>query len=251
MIKVRRQNSPRRLSKGLQKTQEHCSDFDRCPIEYEDGNKTLEFDQSIYGHASVKKALIDSQHKKCCFCEAKFLANTHGDVEHYRPKGAIKQDKESDLAKPGYYWLAYTWNNLYWCCPTCNRTYKKNFFPLRDPTKRARSPQDCLEAEEPLILDPGGSEDPRDHIEFRQELAIGKTCEGRTTVEVIGLNRADLWEERHACLAEIKIMREILTIWERGGTPELKECAKAAELKLRSAVGPEAKFSAMVTDYLS
>jgi len=117
--------------------------------------------------------------------------------------------------------------------------------------KRALSHHDGLAAEEPLILDPGGGEDPRNHIRFRQELAIGKTCEGRTTVEVIGLNRAGLCEDRLERLGQIRSLQRIIAIWESGNTPGLAVHAKEAQRKLKMAVRQEAKFSAMVADNLS
>ena len=74
---------------------------------------------------------------------------------------------------------------------------KKYFFPLVDPTKRARSHNDDVNHERPLILDPGGVNDPRSsHICFRHEIAKGITKAGRMTVDIIDLNRSALIEER-------------------------------------------------------
>lgn len=49
---------------------------------------SMPFDSNIYGDSSVKQLLITDQHEKCCFCESKFLDNSYGDVEHFRPKAA-------------------------------------------------------------------------------------------------------------------------------------------------------------------
>ena len=78
-----------------------------CAV-YEQSKRKFDFKSSIYGHQSVKTALLSMQHDKCCFCESKVTAISYGDVEHYRPKAAYKQNKSDKLSETGYYWLAYT-----------------------------------------------------------------------------------------------------------------------------------------------
>ena len=59
------------------------------------------------------------------------------------------------MEQPGYFWLAYVWENLFFACQLCNQTFKQNLFPLANPTKRrARSHMDDLSAEEPLLIHP-------------------------------------------------------------------------------------------------
>ncbi len=232
MIRISKVTAPKRLSEGVNRTEIDCLDFDSYSNEYKVGKRKMEFDRRIYGHDCVKKALLESQHQKCCYCEAKFLANSHGDVEHYRPKGAVRQGKGSSPVKPGYYWMAYRWENLYFCCEICNRSHKRDLFPLRHPHRRSVSHHDDLKKEEPLILDPGGNEDPRDHITFRQELAVGRTCEGKTTIEMIGLNRPDLCERRLGNLKKMKTLRKIVLISKDTGPPGFEKLAEEAKLAL-------------------
>ena len=52
------------------------------------------FEQKIYGHSIVKRALKAAQHDKCAYCEAIFAGNASGDVEHFRPK-AFQPVKQS------------------------------------------------------------------------------------------------------------------------------------------------------------
>ena len=158
--------------------------------------KSLSLSEISMVHTVVRETLKKAQNGKCCFCEGKFAAFAAADVEHYRPKGAVRQKEKSKAVLPGYFWLAYSWENLYWCCQVCNRSNKRDFFPLKDPAKRARSHADNLAEEEPLILDPGGLDDPSEHIGFHQELAVGLTEVGTNTIQLIGLNRAALVEER-------------------------------------------------------
>ena len=121
---------------------------------FDAGNTTFSFDKSIYAHKSVKELLRAVQYNKCCFCEARINHISHGDVEHFRPKAGYQIDDNQALIKPGYYWLAYDFSNLFFCCQICNQTYKKNYFPLADETKRANSHRDDFSLEESLILHP-------------------------------------------------------------------------------------------------
>ena len=251
MIRVEKPHAPQRLRRGEEVTQKNCEEYDTNSADYKTGSRVFRFEREIYGHNSVREVLKECQHAKCCFCEGRFIAYAAGDVEHYRPKGAVRQDKASGVVRPGYFWLAYTWENLYWCCQTCNRSNKREFFPLTDPTKRAMSHNDDLAQEEPLIIDPGGGVDPRDHIRFQQDRAVGATELGRTTIQVVGLNRLDLLEARLTRLDEIKRLVEIVAVWESSAPRQLKELAISARRELDKAVAPESVFSAMVTDYLS
>lgn len=252
MIQVNKPpTAPTKLNEGEKLTKEDCESFTKNAVVYQRGEVKFTFNQKIYNHKTVKNTLRNAQFQKCCFCEGKFGANAYGDIEHYRPKGAVQQDKWSRQEMPGYFWLAYSWDNLYWCCQVCNRGNKKNLFPLRNPSSRARSFTDCLSLEEPLILDPGGSEDPRQHINFRKELAVSQTEEGETTIRVLGLNRPDLVEERRTKLAELQVLLCIVKFPENSGPPEYHVLKEQAIQMLAASVEAGAKFSSMATDCLN
>ncbi len=74
---------------------------------------------TVYSDISVRKVLLKMFHGKCAYCESKITAIYNGDIEHFRPKGEIK---EANPSKPGYYWLAADWDNLLFACPFCNQT---------------------------------------------------------------------------------------------------------------------------------
>src|SRR5207253_16064 len=138
------------LSRGSQKQANHCSDYLLRKTEYDAGKLLFQFDASIYGAKAVKKALIEAQHSKCCFCESK--TGYDGDVEHFRPKAGYQQAPKGRLLRPGYYWLAYTWDNLLLSCSACNQRHKRNLFPLTNPNQRAKSHADDVTLETPLFL---------------------------------------------------------------------------------------------------
>jgi len=164
----------------------------------------LTIKSSIYAASDVKQTLInDMQHSKCCFCESKITHVAYGDVEHFRPKKAVLQDGQ--LKRPGYYWLAYTWENLLLSCELCNRRKKRNKFPI-DGT-RAETPEDDLEQEYPLFIDPAGPDDPEMLISFTdlgRAIAVDGNRRGDTTIRELGLDRDPLQERRQKRVQDVK-----------------------------------------------
>ena len=160
------------------------------------GNTDFCFDSKVYAHDSVKEQMMKDQHRKCAYCE-QHKNGDFGCVEHYRPKGGFG----SPLQKPGYYWLAYDWQNLLFSCSECNTSYKRNLFPLVNENARDIEHRD-ISNEEPTIINPATT-DPGEHIEFsefiiRPKLIDGQeSLQGKTTIGVFRLNdRKDLKERR-------------------------------------------------------
>ena len=245
---------PAALRAGADRTREDCDAYDANAAAYSGGMRRFDFDRAIYGHETVRTALRKAQHRKCCYCEGRFDAFAAADVEHYRPKGAVRQDRESQTLRPGYYWLAYSWDNLYWCCQVCNRSGKKDLFPLVDPVARARSHRDDVARESPLLLDPGGTDDPRAHVRFRLEYAVDQTDAGRRTIDVLDLNRPPLIEERRRCLRRLRELQGLQDVVQRldtdGLKPEVIELRERARRELARAPSHSAIFSAMAADFL-
>jgi hypothetical protein len=208
------------------------------------------FNKRIYGHESVKRALRRAQHSKCCYCEGYFAGQAAGDVEHYRPKACVQQEPGGPNQYPGYYWLAYDWANLYYVCEQCNRVGKRNLFPLVDPARRARRPDDPVTAETPMIIDPGGTEDPRDHIRFRGPVPFGITNVGRATIALLRLDRTDLTTARLHHLKLLKLLRLIASGRLEAIDQGVAEEREDARRELDQAAGPEGIYSAMAQDFL-
>ncbi len=87
-------------SKGKVETDKNCAAYEADPAVYDSGAETFNFDSGIYGHESVKAALIQTQNKKCCFCESKITHIAYGDVEHFRPKAGYRQYPDDPLGRP-------------------------------------------------------------------------------------------------------------------------------------------------------
>lgn len=235
-------------------TSELCKQYDLEPHEYNIGSKKLQFDNKIYGDSKLKEQLRIDQNGKCAFCEQNIVSLSHGDVEHYRPKGGYSQNEKDDLHKPGYYWLAYEWNNLLLVCEICNRRHKKNYFPLRNPEKRALNHHQDISQEKPFFVNPY-IENPGLLIGFRREVAFGKDRRhrGKKTIETIGLNRSskkpfykDLLEDRREYLI---VMTHINNISKKnpGGELSAAEIDEANQI-IKNAKKKSSKFSAMLRE---
>jgi hypothetical protein len=157
---------------------------------------------------------------KCAFCESEIRTAQHGDVEHFRPKGAITNRDGSGVLlstgedHPGYYWLAYAWENLLPSCVLCNQPStepngvslgKRNYFPLADETTRAEAPGDEA-AEGPLLIHPVIDE-PDKYLGIDKTgvmYAIDGSPRGQTCIDIFGLNDRELPAARKRVYDDVK-----------------------------------------------
>jgi uncharacterized protein (TIGR02646 family) len=248
MIKIRRPSKvPAILAReGVIETAALCRQFRSDPAKYRSESRAFAFDSNIYGHETVKSELKFMQHSKCCFCEAFLTHISSGDVEHFRPKAGFRQRDEDGLERPGYYWLAYAWDNLLFCCEICNRRHKRNLFPLADHSSRARDPDHSLAQESPLFVNPT-ADDPTAFISFRDEtpFAVDGNEKGITTIEALGLHRSELSDDRLRHLRIIRLLASLAI--GQPATPEGKE-ARALIDQLRADAG---EYAGMVRAELS
>jgi hypothetical protein len=183
--------------------------------------KGQEYEISASLYKKMRQVLYDAFHGKCAYCERKFVLDQSGDIDHYRPKGAVTDanDKPVQISlpggrsapHPGYYWLAYDWRNLLPTCARCNRPTrlkdgrlvgKSTRFPVAgthqwEPGKEG--------AEQPLFLHPI-TDIPGDHlgIETNTGVIFAKTPRGQACIDLLDLNREGLPEERQKRYTEIK-----------------------------------------------
>lgn len=172
---------------GAERCAEHVADVA--------AGREIEFDRNIYAAAEVIAALRRAQHDKCCYCE-KLLEQREMDIDHFRPKAECRQGYECAIERPGYFWLAYEWSNLYLACRPCNQVHKGVLFPLLEPTARLRGPG-VAQHEDPLLIDPG-REDPEAHIDFNEAEVCRRndSTRGAITIRVLELGRPGLNDMR-------------------------------------------------------
>ncbi|WP_439630928.1 hypothetical protein [Gemmata sp.] len=248
MIRVTKRSAPPAVltTRGVPAALAHCAAYDGGTREFPSGD----FNSSIYAADEVKDALRVDQHRKCAFCESRFDHTGYGDVEHYRPKAGYKQRASDSLRRPGYYWLAYEWANLFYSCQLCNQQFKRNLFPLADGRHRARSHGADLTRERPLIVNPV-SHDPAAYLGFRKEYAFAiRGCrEGRATIAVLGLNRDALAEKRRERVEDLERHRQTLAALRdfvaTNPVPALVARVAVHEGVLREAIEDRAEYAAM------
>ena len=194
MIKIQRSypGPVKLLQNGTRQTERDCAAYDESPEEYKSGTTCFP-NKNYYNWKVVKDALMRMHHGKCCYCEKRIeSADLH--VEHFRPRGAFRQAADGDKEFPGYYWLAYSWDNLLLGCPTCNVT-KSSTFPLENPEQRARSHNDDIAIERGVLVNPA-IDDPRGHIRFKDDAPYPLTDRGQRTINELDLHRDELFELR-------------------------------------------------------
>ena len=160
-------------------------------------HKDKKFDQR-YKQKDIKESLKEIYSQKCAFCEQKIiecrdnnLQDCSSTIEHYRPKSI-------------YYWLAFSWDNLLWCCHRCNQ-YKSNSFEMdkqkvqyhEDFKDNIHSSANIYNAiEYPKMIHPE-LESVLSIVKFERDGSILSSDERvEYTIETCGLNRVDLIEKR-------------------------------------------------------
>lgn len=204
MIKVEKIKSPDFLRSepvdlAIEKLNEFYSSTNRSQKRY-----NFPFNDKI--DKELKEYLHEAFHGKCGYCETKIDSPSVGIVDRYRPHNGVRDKNEyhQDL----YWWLTFEWDNLIYCCKTCNQ-YKANYFPIIG--KRAFNDKDDLIKERRLLLNPY-EDDPEEHFYYdHQGYICPKTNEGDQTVELLRLNRTDLIEKRLAARKEIIDLLERVT----------------------------------------
>lgn len=152
--------------------------------------------------SEIKSIYIEIQHSKCAFCEKRLeeppYGNVEQDVEHFRPKSAVKPWKcpaklrnipiTNTNDTTGYPTLAYHPLNYVIACKTCNTILKKNFFPiLGKKSKESDDIKKINQTEKPYLIYPIGTidNDPEDLIKFH-----GLSPQAKRTDDKYLMNRA-------------------------------------------------------------
>lgn len=150
------------------------------------------------------KEKLDKLYRNCGYCESEFTNSTRpATVEHYRPKGE-------------YYWLAFSWDNLFYACGKCNNPQaggigKGNKFGISG-TKVDFDPNDLSNInslsekyntiEKPKFINPE-FEDPEQKLFFNEHGEIKSDDERcKYTIHEIGLDRLELNQRRKTVIDE-------------------------------------------------
>lgn len=159
-----------------------------------------------YKQSDIKSAIETHYKNKCAYCE-EYVARW--DVEHYRP-----------VSK--YYWLAYSWDNLIFACPTCNQDFKNDEFELQNPPKVVYDSKDLPnihnlcdkynQQEHPKLFHPE-FDTPENYLKFNLKGEIFSTdLRGKYTIKTCGLDRKKLNDRRKELVIDdfIRKLNEIM-----------------------------------------
>ncbi len=243
---VRPATAPTVLSSGVTETARWVGAVRAQREAYRTGTKTVTFDEDLYRHPTVKQSLLQAQRAKCAFCESVVTHVSYGDVEHFRPKGGFRQRRRGPLRRPGYYWLAYAWENLLISCELCNRRFKRNWFPLERGTTRVRGPAGDIAQERPLLVNPA-ADDPASFITFHEHraVAVDGASRGAASICAYGLNRQTIRTRRRSVIELLERMLDLIA-----ELPANHPKVVDAEEFLRRLGAPSGEYSAMVRAYL-
>jgi hypothetical protein len=224
------------------------------------GEKVKPDNDELWGRLK-KWFLIHVFANKCAYCEGKYEAHAPQHAEHWRPKEAVTEPDTSGrevrvtrdgLTHPGYWWLAYDWQNLVPACFYCNTGEGKGTkFPI-DGTY-VFSPEEgrdvpTLDAiEKPWLLHPWFGRNPEKHIGFYEDGTAYAKRRGDEhaywTITVMDLNREDLVIARRERQDEaVNALGHIASDSVRFGTGVSQEMVKLD--------GPGAPYSRAVAERL-
>jgi len=252
MIAIRKGAAPLSLlSAGEDHARELCAAYEANPEAYQSGETKMSIRESIYKLPEVKDALEACHHGKCCYCETVIPKPfAHSQIEHWRPKSCSRQEPNAERVRPGYYWLAYSWENLLLSCHFCNTINKRDLFPLENPATRARHHGTSLEDESPAILKPDGDADPRNHITFDEDVPKRLSPLGQKTIEVLGLDSTK-HTQRRKFLATIRADRKLYMDLMNSPDPIARQYAQAKRRSLEEANLPDKPYSSMMASFLA
>lgn len=172
-----------------------------------------------------KNYLSQMSYGKCWYSESP-EAQSHLDVDHFRPKLEARRD-EKVCDKPGYEWLAFSWDNFRLSAQLSNQRVrneetdetdgKGSWFPLVDGSPKACWENRCVDKERPMLLDPTKAADVR-LIEVQADGRMGpsKYCHGTNKARVqesivrFGLDLPRLKAARLRAMRHVQELSDIL-----------------------------------------
>lgn len=163
---------------------------------------------------------------KCAYCESLISMDaSHSDYDHFRPKSGAR-GLEKEFSNDHYWWLTYEWCNLYYSCPVCNQ-YKSTWFPVEGKRAKIKTPYDkIINSENALLIDPC-NDHPEDHLSYNEDGILDfQSIKGKTTIEIIKLNRTELVASRKKILQSLQNEWEVFLNLSSNDHPDMKRINK-------------------------
>lgn len=174
--------------------------------------------EGLWRDDRIRNWLLGQFNNKCWYSEAyDAAASIH--VDHYRPKGRVKQALGA-TPEGGYWWLAFKWDN-YRICGQLLNVKKGDLFPIIEGLRCTAYDQVSLQLEAPVLIDPLSDQTRLISYEKDEDACIAVVAAGanepditraKITIDIMGLNlrprlnekRNDFWDRCMMRIAEHK-----------------------------------------------
>ena len=176
----------------------------RAAVDESARNLIIAQEEDLWKDDRIRNWLLGQFNNKCWYSEAQdSVSSIH--VDHYRPKGRVKQGLGA-ITEGGYWWLAFDWNN-YRICGQLLNVKKGDLFPIIEGVRCSADNPVSLELEAPVLIDPLTDQTRLISYEKDEDACIAVVAAGITepditravkTIEIMGLNlRPRLNEKRN------------------------------------------------------
>lgn len=231
--------------------------------------RSVEIDKRAKVWHALKDALAEVSYDKCWYCETSQIRSDNN-VDHFRPKNSVVERKADHS---GYWWLAFDFENYRYSCTFCNSRRKDvttglaggkhDHFPIRDETRRACSPTDDLDLEEPLLLDPivGGDPghlwfEPDGRVVSRFADTVSPLAHARATISIrlLHLDHYQLKRRRSKLYKKIaRLVKAGTKFWDGvlSGDAQRRQGFDMVMKELISLSKPDAEYSSAARAYIS
>jgi len=211
----------------------------------------IEQHEGLWRDDRIRNWLLGQFNNKCWYSEAQdSVSSIH--VDHYRPKGRVKQDLGSTTDE-GYWWLAFDWKN-YRICGQLLNVKKGDLFPTIEGARCTADDLVSLQLEAPALIDPLTDQTRLISYEKDEDACIAVVAGGlgksditraEKTIEIMGMNlRPRLNEKRNEFWD--KCMMKIDEYQNASGAEALRLVAQSsARAALKEMIQYNAEFSSV------
>lgn len=215
----------------------------------------IEANETLWRDDRIRGWLRDQFNNKCWYSEAyESVSAIH--VDHYRPKGRVKQELGDKNPCEGYWWLAFNWTN-YRISGQLLNVKKGDLFPIAEGIRANPDDPRSILLEAPVMIDPITDQARLISYEVDEDGCRAIPASGideqervraETTIKFLGLNIRDQLNTKRKmkwdkCLKHIAAFR---SAQKTHGAQVLKQVLQAAaKTELTSMIDYDEEFSSI------
>lgn len=211
----------------------------------------IEASKQLWIDDRIRNWLLGQFNNKCWYSEAQESVSSFH-VDHYRPKGRVKQELGANT-EGGYWWLAFNWDN-YRVCGQLLNVKKGDLFPIIEGVRCSADNLVSFQLEAPMLIDPRSDQTRLISYEKDEGDCIAVVAAGivdpditraEKTIEIMGLNlrprlnrkRNEFWD---------KCMMKITEYQNAPGAQVLRLVAQSsAKAALKEMIHYDSEFSSV------